>query len=206
MRRSIFSLLNVAVLLLVVACEMVVPTTPMAPSLLFDFEDGSTGGWNTSEGDSKLAQLIPVASPVYAGNGSLGVLTELNGNGDDIYRHTEAKVYFVPINMEGYHSRLWVYFPRAVLDNQGYIEFLHYVSDESFRNQYDARVRLDETLVDKWILLDLVVGSPEAGGQKDDGFDSTKITGAGVRLETYGEFSFTGLVAFVDDVYVGVIE
>ncbi len=185
---------------------------PHGPDYFFGFEFGKEG-WHTSEaGNGKRAEVSVVTAPVRSGLAALAIDTELRGNDVDVFRHTEAKVYFASSDMAGQRSQIWIYIPASVLegdDNEGepgYLEFLHYVVSEGHSNQYDPRTRVDATMVNQWIMLDLTVGVVEQNGHIDSGFDPEKIIGGGVRFEAYGDFDFSGIVAYVDDVKFGYSE
>ncbi len=186
------------------------PTSTPTPTafLEFGFENG-INGWNTSEGEFKLAEVIAVGSPVRSGAGALGVVTELRGQDAEVYHHTETTRYFAVTNLQGRKVELWAYFPASMLQQNGYLEALLFVKsnvDGTWPNQYAPRVRIDSTNVDHWIKFDLTIGTVETDGAIDSGFDPKLIGAVGLRVEAYENFIFKGHALTIDDVRVGFLD
>ncbi len=160
----------------------------------YDFEKGTTEGWDTTEGSGKLATLQVVSDPVQSGNHVLQVLTLLNGNGsvnNGINLHTEAKVYFTqqmprgftnppPYNFFGKQVSCQVYLPPQLASGSPPATIIIFVKDANQRNDSGKPITIDASAVGKWIQISLVVG--EYPVDADQGFDGTQIIGVGIRI------------------------
>ncbi len=178
------------------------PTTPPTPSptmtrgvnsqFAYDFEDGTTQGWDTSEGQKKLASLQVVPDPIEKGNHVLQVMTTLTGGANnEVYRHTDAKVYFTqktpngfstspPYNFQGKQVSCQVYLPQGLTTGSPLPTVNIAVKDASQRNDNGKPIPVDVSIVGKWIQLSFVVGKYQEDA--DQGFDGTHIISVGVQV------------------------
>jgi hypothetical protein len=137
----------------------------------YDFEDGTTQGWDTSEGQYKLATLQVVSDPVREGNYVLQITTKLTGDtnqNNEVYRHTDAKVYFTqriptgfsnpPYNFQGKQVSCQVYLPQRLTSGSPLPSVNISVKDTSQRNDNGKPVPIDASTAEKWIQLPFVVG------------------------------------------------
>ncbi len=166
----------------------------------FDFENG-TQNWSTSEGSYKLATVDLTTNPVHSGSHALKITTALLGDANpaytankEVYRHTEATVYFSqaapngfdapgPYNLAGKRVSCYVYLPSGLANGgaqQAYIRI--FVKDVNFHDDFSTAVTIDQTTVSHWLLLSFIVGSDP--NNADSGFDATKVNAMGVRVDT----------------------
>ncbi len=172
-----------------------------APSVFaFNFENG-TQHWGTSEGNFKLAKVGVTTRPVHSGRYALQITTALLGNANplynglkEVYRHTEATVYFDqvppngfsvpgPYNLSGKRVSCFVFLPSrlATEDNhQTYIRI--FVKDTKFANDFSTAVNIDPSVTNRWIQLSFIVGAES--GNADRSFDPTRVNAIGIRIET----------------------
>jgi len=178
----------------------VAPTKTSEPFTGFNFEVNSEG-WNTSEGDYKLARVDVTTTTVYLGSQSLQLETELFGNQsaefaarnkEDVYLHTEATAYFNsavpegfsnpgPYNLTGKRVSCYVYAPARLAKKDvrpAYIRI--FVKDSKFANQAGDAVDITESNVEQWFELSLVVGNAHGA---DKQFDPTQVNALGIRLD-----------------------
>lgn len=160
----------------------------------YDFEEGTTEGWDTTEGSFKLATLHVVPDPVRSGNHVLQVLTVINGNGsvnNGINLHTEAKVYFTqqvpqsftnppPYNFFAKQISCEVYLPPQLASGSPSASIIIFVKDVYQRNDSGKPVTIDASTTGKWFQVSLVVGKFQVDA--DQGFDGTQIIGLGIRI------------------------
>lgn len=159
----------------------------------YDFEDGTTDGWNITESSGKSTTLDVVADPVRTGNHVLEVVSQLSGNSsyNGIYLHTEAKVYFTQQMPQGFNSpppydffgkqvSCEVYLPQELATGYPAASLIIFVKDSKQRNDSGKPVTINTSTVGRWIHVSLVVGKYEE--DKDQGFDSTQVIGLGIRL------------------------
>lgn len=169
-------------------------TATIQQQYAYDFEQGTTEGWDTTEGSGKLATLQVVSDPVQSGNHVLQAVTLLNGNGsvnNGINLHTEAKVYFTqqmpqgftnspPYNFFGKQVSCQVYLPAQLASGSPPATIIIFVKDANQRNDSGKPIAIDASTTGKWIRISLVVG--EFPVDADQGFDGTKIIGIGIRI------------------------
>ena len=165
----------------------------------YDFES-DTMGWNTSEGDYKRAILNTTTLVAYKGKQALVLDTELYGSGspeytdhnkEDVYRHTEALVYFNqipagidypgPYDLTGKRLSCFVYVPIGLVapDNTppAYVRLI--LKDKNFANQFSEAIIINDETVEQWLELIYVV-NPDPNSD----FDMTHVNAMGVRLDT----------------------
>ena len=190
--------------------------TPVASNFAFDFENGAQG-WGTSEGSFKLARVDVVTSPIHSGRNALQITTSLLGDANaaysstkEVYRHTEATVYFSQVTPNGFTTpgpynlsrkqvSCFVYLPSGLAtngDHQTYIRV--FVKDTKFANDFSTAVNIDPSVVNKWIQLTFVVGADPNNAFSN--FDPTKVNALGIRVETPdgSTMSYTGPF-YIDD-------
>jgi len=169
-------------------------TASVQQQYAYDFEQGTTEGWDTTEGSEKLATLQVVSDPVGSGNHVLQVITVLNGNSNfnnGINLHTEAKVYFTqkmpqgfnnppPYNFFGKQVSCQVYLPPQLASGSPPATIIIFVKDANQRNDSGKPMTIDASAVGKWTQISLVVG--EYPVDADQGFDGTQIIGVGIRI------------------------
>lgn len=172
----------------------------LQPLTGYDFEAGIQG-WDTSEGEFKLATLESTAERSYSGQRSLKVTTELYGGASEefasrsrerVFLGTEAKVYFNRFPLEGVERAgpynltektvsCYVYFPAGLAPESNPATSVRlFVKDASEHNQYGDYVNLSTSNVEQWMLLSLKVG---VEGGIDPAFDPTTTNALGVRVE-----------------------
>lgn len=143
----------------------------------FDFENG-TQNWGTSEGSYKLATVDLTTNPVHSGSHALKITTALLGDANpaytankEVYRHTEATVYFSqaapngfdtpgPYNLKGKRVSCYVYLPSGLANGgaqQPYIRV--FVKDVNFHDDFSTAVAINQTTVSHWLLLSFIVGA-----------------------------------------------
>jgi hypothetical protein len=182
----------------------------------FDFETG-TQNWGTSEGAFKLAKVDLTNNPVHSGTHALQVTTALLGDGNpaytptkEVYRHTEAKVYFDqrapngfnirgPYNLTGKQVSCFVYLPGGLAPEgnpQAYIKL--FVKDKKFANDFSKAVDIDASHLERWFLLSFVIGADKTDA--DATFDATQVNALGVRIDTVSKstLDYTGPF-YIDD-------
>src|SRR5258706_544365 len=112
----------------------------------------------------------------------------------EVYRHTEATVYFDqvppngfsvpgPYNLSGKRVSCFVFLPSrlATEDNhQTYIRI--FVKDTKFANDFSTAVNIDPSVTNRWIQLSFIVGAES--GNADRSFDPTRVNAIGIRIET----------------------
>ena len=197
---------------------------PLANLIGYDFEAG-TQGWGTSEGQFKLAELSITSAYVYHGNQALQLDTELYGSGsqefanhnsEDVYRHTEAVVYFDkipegvdspgPYDLTGKRLSCFVFVPSGLLAPNdappAYIRLL--VKDTNFANQFSAPMMITTETTEKWIEIILVV-SENPDPNSDPNFDATQAYAMGVRLDSLDDstVSYSGPI-YIDFCTIGL--
>ncbi len=160
----------------------------------YDFEDGTIQGWDTSEGQYKLATLQVVSDPVRPGNHILEVMTKLTGDtnpNNEVDRHTDAKVYFTqrmpigfsnppPYDFQGKQVSCQVYLPVGLTLGSPPPTVNISVKDTSQRNDNGKPITIDTSITGKWITLSFVVGKYQ--GDADQGFDGTHVISIGVQI------------------------
>jgi hypothetical protein len=158
----------------------------------YDFEDGTTQGWDTSEGQYKLAALQVVSDPVRKGNHVLQVMTKLTGDANnEVYRHTSTKVYFTqgipagfsnssPQNFQGKQVSCEVYLPQGLASGSPPPTISISVKDTSQRNDTGKPIPINASIVGKWMQLSFIVGQYQ--GDADQGFDGTHVFSIGVQI------------------------
>lgn len=166
----------------------------------FDFENG-TQNWSTSEGSYKLATVGLTTNPVHSGSHALKITTVLLGDANpaytankEVYRHTEATVYFSqaapngfdtpgPYNLARKRVSCYVYLPSGLAGGGAQLAYIRiFIRDVSYHNDFSTAVTIDQTAVNHWLLLTLVVGADP--NNADSGFDATKVNAMGVRIDT----------------------
>ena len=178
----------------------------------YDFEQGTTDRWDTTEGPAKLATLQVVSDPVRTGNHVLQVITELNGNGNiknGINLHTEAKVYFTqempqgftnppPYNFLGKQVSCQVYLPEQLATGSPPATIIVFVKDANQHNDSGKPTTIDASTVGKWIQVSLDVGKYQVDA--DQGFDGIQIIGVGIRISVPAgsSLNYTGPV-YIDN-------
>lgn len=174
------------------------PTTSLTATVstnshfAYDFENGTTQGWDTSEGQYKLAALQVVSDPVRKGNHVLQVMTKLTGDtNNEVYRHTNTKVYFTqgipagfsdssPQNFQGKQVSCEVYLPQGLASGSPPPTISISVKDTSQRNDTGKPIPIDASIVGKWMQLSFIVGQYQ--GDADQGFDGTHVFSIGVQI------------------------
>lgn len=170
------------------------------PSFIgYDFET-DTAGWNTSEGAYKRAILGTTTLIAYNGSQALVLDTELYGNGslefanhgqEDIYRHTEALVYFNqipegidypgPYDLTGKRLSCFVYLPIGLVAADEapptYVRLA--LKDKNFSNQFSEAVMINNETTEQWLELIYVVNL-----DPNSNFDTTQVNALGVRLDS----------------------
>lgn len=171
----------------------------------YNFEE-SIEDWVTSEGAYKLASLSTSAQQAYQSFQSLKLTTELCGQTDFLYRHTEATAYFTsavpqgintlgPYDLTDHQVSCYVYLPSDLApkgDPQAYVRI--FVKDDQFRNQYSDLINITDINTEKWTKLSLAIGNHNA----DPNFDSTRINTLGLRFELYNDATLN----FVGDIFI----
>jgi hypothetical protein len=165
----------------------------------YDFETDKAG-WTTSEGDYKRAVLSTTTLAAYMGSQSLALDTELYGSGslefanhnqDDIYRHTEAVVYFNqipegidypgPYDLTGKRLSCFVYLPVGLVASSNappaYVRLT--LKDKNFENRFSEPVMINSETTEQWLELIYVV-NPDPNSN----FDTTQVNALGVRLDS----------------------
>lgn len=172
----------------------------VTPSFVgYDFET-DTAGWTTSEGDYKRSLLSTTTLTAYIGSQSLVLDTELYGTGslefvnhnqDDIYRHTEALVYFNqipeginypgPYDLTGKRLSCFVYLPIGLVTANdappAYVRLI--LKDKNFSNQFSEAVMITGETTEQWLELIYVV-NPDPNSN----FDTTQVNALGIRLDS----------------------
>ncbi len=160
----------------------------------YDFEEGTIQGWDTSEGQYKLATLQVVPDPVRAGNHVLQVMTKLTGDtnpNNEVYRHTDAKVYFTqgmpngfsnppPYDFQGKQVSCQVYLPEGLASGSPPPTVNISVKDTNQRNDNGKPITIDTSTAGKWIQLSFIVGKYQEDA--DQGFDGTRVISIGVQV------------------------
>ena len=185
--------------------------------MLYDFEQ-DTSGWGTSEGEYKKAEVASVSNPAPSRQGlrSLQIDTIIFGNASsqfadvsdkDVYRHTEATVYFdksrpqsfgnPPYNLQEKKVSCFVFLPNSLISKDNNLAYIRiFVKDINFFNSYGEPEYVTSSVTNKWIELSFVVGQNTPGSDPD--FDPSKVNTLGVRIDTSDK---SGLV-FEDKIYV----
>jgi|GEM_PF-5206286 len=178
-----------------------VPTMTVIPSpsatLLpykYDFESGIQG-WTTSEKALKLATTAITTQYAKSGKQSLIVTTQLFGdtsqayadaatpsNGEKtVYLHTEATVYFDPIDLSGKTISCYLYLPAGLVNipHETYVRL--FAKDASFLSDFSQAVNIaDDNTAGNWYPISFTIGASNA----DQGFNPHVIKEFGVRIET----------------------
>jgi len=165
----------------------------------YNFEIGIQG-WSTSEGAYKRAILDTTTQVVYRGKHALVLDTELYGNGsqeftnhnkEDVYRHTEALVYFNqipeginypgPYDLTGKRLSCFVYLPVGLIvpDNSASAYVRLTLKDKNFANQFSEAQMINDKTTERWLELIYVV-HPDP----NSAFDTTQVNAMGVRLDS----------------------
>ena len=188
------------------------PSVSIPSQIVFDFESG-TQNWGTSEGNYKLAQVSTTSNPVHMGGHSLQITTELFGdtsqayadaatpsNGEKtVYLHTEATVYFDPIDLSGKTISCYLYLPAGLVNTPHETYVRLFAKDASYRNNYSQAVNIaNDYTINNWFSISLPVGI-----NADLGFDSHTVKGFGLRVETPSgsTLNYTGNY-YIDDCVV----
>jgi hypothetical protein len=176
-------------------------TTVLTPSdLAFNFENGKQH-WGTSEGNFKPTKVGVTTNPVHSGRYALQITTVLLGNANpffnaskEVYRHTEATVYFDqgtpngfsvlgPYNLRGKRVSCFVFLPSGLATGDDYQNYVRiFVKDIKFANDFSTAIKIDLSVTDHWIQLSLVVGTEI--NNADASFDPTRVNAMGIRIET----------------------
>jgi hypothetical protein len=160
----------------------------------YDFEEGTIQGWDTSEGQYKLATLQVVSDPVRPGNHVLQIMTKLTGDtnpNNEVYRHTDAKVYFTqdmpigfsnppPYNFQGKQVSCQVYLPKGLTSGSPPPIVNISVKDTNQRNDNGKPITIDTSTAGKWIQLSFVVGKYQEDA--DQVFDGSHVISIGVQI------------------------
>lgn len=171
----------------------------------YNFEE-SIEDWVTSEGAYKLASLSTSTQQAYQGAQSLKLRTELCGQTDFLYRHTEATAYFTsavpqgmdtlgPYDLTDHQVSCYVYLPAELVSTgnpQAYVRI--FVKDEQFRNQFSELVNITAANAESWIKLSLAIGNDNA----DPNFDPTRVNMLGLRFELYSDATLN----FIGDIFI----
>ena len=188
-------------------------TTPIPDFTGYDFENDKQG-WQTSEGEFKLAHLNTTSVIAYHGTKSLVLEMELYGSGtdefanrnnEDVFRHTEAVVYFnqIPsgINIPGPYDltekRLscFVYLPTGLVVSENappaYVRL--FVKDSESDNQYSEPVMITNETSEQWLELIYVVRA-----DPNTNFDTKQVNAMGVRLDSLDDST----VSYEGPVYI----
>ncbi len=168
----------------------------------YSFETG-TEGWAASEQKDKLATTDVSTGIFHSGKQALRVVTELFGNGSseyasygkaDVYRHTEAVVYFSahipeglnepgPYDLTSKRVSCFVFLPaglNAVGSPNAYVRLM--VKDQKYANEMSDAVDITDQNINQWIELSMVVSKDSTGA--DATFDPVHVGALGVRIDT----------------------
>ena len=122
------------------------------------------------------------------------VTTKLTGDtnpNNEVYRHTDAKVYFTqripigfnnpsPYNFLGKQVSCQVYLPRNLTAGSPQPTVNISVKDANQRNDNGKPVPIDASIAGKWTQLSFIVGKYREDA--DQGFDGTHIISIGVQV------------------------
>jgi len=181
-----------------VATSTTAPTqsvTPVNSQFAYNFEQGTTQGWDTSEGQYKLATLQVASDPVEPQNHVLQIMTKLTGDtnpNNEVYRHTEAKVYFTqgmpqgfnsppPYNFQRKQVSCQVYLPEQIALGNPAPSIKIFVKDANQHNDSGKPITITSSIVGKWLPISLIIGQYQ--GDADQGFDGTQISALGIRVD-----------------------